>query len=658
MNIFFIGVFLLIIGGIFTRFLAAKYKICFLSVITALSAILCTIPALGVLFGGESLLSTFSFNNIFGAVSFCIDSLSAFFVLVISIMGLLSVIYSKGYLKNYIDKGKGLDSHLLFLPTLIASMLLVVTCQNALMFLICWELMSLSSFFLVLFENEKKDILKAGIKYLVFMHISVIFIILAFAILSLKSGGFDFASFQSVLNDNKIFANTVFLLAFVGFGTKAGFVPFHNWLPDAHPAAPSHVSALMSGVMIKTGIYGILRILSFWDVPSITVSYIVLVVSLITALYGVLYSITQQDLKRFLAYCSIENVGIIGIGVGTGMLGLAYGSEIVAFLGFVGAILHILNHSIFKEILFFAAGNIYAKTHTRDIEVLGGVIKSMPQTALFFLISSIAVCALPPFNGFVSEFLIYFGMLKGLSVSNFYAVVTFLFTIAGLAFVGTMAMLGFSKNFSVIFLGSPRSEIAQNIKNDSPISMLAPMGFLSVLMLLIGLFPQYILKFVSKSIDVFVVDMPEMLVLPTEILQQISLFMFAFLIFVCAFVFIKLKFGAKVVMHETWGCGYDRLNSHIQYTASSYASPFLTMLRPLFKKVSDIEKPRKLFPKSAHLSVHFDDIEEVYIINPLVKFDEWFLSKFEKIQSGNLQSYIKYGLLFLVVILVGCLLIK
>ena len=659
MNIFFWGVLLLFAGGIFALVFADKYKTKIITLFSAISAILCSIPAVNVLCNNEILTQTFEFNDIFGSIKFGIDPLSAFFILVISIMSLASVIYSNGYLKGYIEKGSAVSSHLLFLPMLIASMLLVVTCKNALMFLICWEIMSLSSFFLVIFEREKKDILKAGIKYLVFMHISVIFIILAFAFMSIQAGSFDFDSFKEILENNQLTANIAFLLAFVGFGTKAGFVPFHNWLPDAHPAAPSHVSAIMSGVMIKTGIYGILRMLSLIDMPSLMISYTVLVISVISALYGVLYAITQHDLKRLLAYHSIENIGIIGIGIGTGMLATAYGHPYVALLGYAGGILHILNHSIFKELLFMSAGIVYTQTHTRNIEILGGLIKSMPYSAILFLIGSVAICGLPPFNGFISEFLIYFGMLNGVTINNFFAFITFMFAIAGLALVGTMAILCFTKAFSIIFLGMPRSEQAQNVKQDVSKSMIIPMGFLAILTLVIGLLPQYAFKLLENPVAVITRTPLELSESTIALMQQISVIMSAFLIFVIVLIGLKIILTkGKIQMHETWGCGYDRLNNHIQYTASSYASPFLSMLRPLFKKVFDIEKPRKLFPKSAHFSLHIEDIEEEYVIHPLVKFDEWFLSKFEKMQSGNIQTYIKYGLIFLVIIIAGCLLIK
>ncbi len=621
-----------------------------------LGSITMLVPATKVLISSQPIIKTFNFNPVFGAVNFVIDPLSAFFIAVITIMSITSVIYAKGYLKPYIEKNKKIGAHMIFMIALIFSMIAVVTCQNALMFLICWEIMSLSSFFLVIFENEKKDVLKAGIKYLVFMHISVLFIIIAFALCAIKSGSLDFSSFSLILKSNQKLANIVFILAFIGFGTKAGFVPFHNWLPDAHPAAPSHVSAVMSGVMIKTGIYGILRMLVLIGLPSKTAGFIVLSLSVLSALYGVLYAITQHDLKRLLAYHSIENIGIIGIGIGTGMLGMAYGNKLVAVLGFAGGILHILNHSIFKELLFLSAGSVYTKAHTRNVELLGGLIKKMPYTAVLFLIGSVAICGLPPFNGFISEFLVYFGMMKGLSIHSFFAFIALIFAIAGLALVGTMAILCFTKAFSIIFLGLPRSEHAQNVSSDTDLSMTLPMCFLALLTLVIGLFPQYVFKLLLKPVSVFI-EPTVIAAQPVSILQTISIVSFAFIAFICILAAIKFLSGKKIEMHKTWGCGFNRPNNHMQYTASSYASPFLSMLKPLFKKVFDIEKPRKLFPDGAHFSLHIEDIEEAYLLKPLLKFDEWFLTKFEKLQNGNLQTYIKYGLLFLVLIIAGSLFI-
>ena len=645
----------------------------FIGIIILLAAFLaCFMPALGVLLNGGEIIKTLNFgqDSIFHDINVVIDPISAFFILIILIMGIISMVYAKGYLKPYVAQGKNINYHIMFFVTLVLSMLAVVTCQNALFFIVCWEIMSLSSFFLVIFENDKKEILDAGVKYLVFMHISVLFIIVVFGILSIKSGSYDFASFAPILKNNRHFADIIFLLAFIGFGIKSGFVPFHNWLPDAHPAAPSHVSAIMSGVMIKTGVYGILRIISLIGAPSKFIAYFVLIISLITALYGVLYAISQNDFKRMLAYSSIENIGIIGIGLGTGLIGLAYNQPMIAFLGFTGSALHTLNHSVFKELLFFAAGNVYLKTHTKNMEVLGGLIKTMPYTAGFFLLASLAICALPPLNGFVSEIMIYFSLFKGLEINIFSNFIILAFGIASLALVGTMAILCFTKAFSVIFLGNQRNTKPAAPENDCDIFMLAPMGVLSIIALVIGLFPQYVVKMlilpVFKVVSPAYVQNPAMaentkmlsksLFEQAAFLQTLSFIAFALLVAIALLLFLKISLNKKIEKAETWGCGYNRADYHAQYTASSYVSPFLSMLKPLFKKVFNIEKPRKIFPSSAHFSLSIEDIEEAYLIKPVLKFDEWFLSKFEKLQDGNLQAYLKYALIFLAIALIPVIL--
>ncbi len=636
--------------------------------ILLIAAIVLLPQVFGVLFSGNTIVRTFDFNPLFGPVGFVLDPLSAFFAFIILIMGPLALFYAKGYLKPYQDKGKSINSHIVFYVILVLSMLAVVTCQNALGFLVCWEIMSLSSFFLVIFENEKKEILDAGVKYLVFMHISVIFIIIAFVIMSIKAGSYDFSAFSAVLENNPHLRNAVFMLAIIGFGVKAGFVPFHNWLPEAHPAAPSHVSAVMSGVMIKTGIYGILRILYLGGNPSKPLCYAVLAISAVTFLYGILYAIGQNDVKKMLAYSSIENIGIIGAGLGVSMIGCAYNQPVVAFLGLAGCILHILNHSIFKLLLFFGAGCVYLKTRTRNMEILGGLVEKMPVTSGLFLAASLAICALPPFNGLISEFLIYYGMLKGLSIGSFFAFLILIFAFSSLAFVGTMAILCFTKAFSVIFLGHPRSEKASAVKDDAPLTMLIPMSFLASMALFIGLVPNLIFKILTLPVvsllqklyaanflnPINPKTLSYMLSQHSSILSTLGFSAFALLVLIPVFALLKKCMNKKVKTAATWGCGYKGTLLSAQYTGSSYASPFLAMLKPLFKKVFDVKKPKKLFPKEAHFSLHIEDIEEAYVLNPVVKFDEWFLSKFEKMQGGNLQTYIKYGLVFLIIMILVC----
>lgn len=655
MKIYFLSLGMLLIGALISATVKEqlKFKIC--SIFSAISAVLMLLPAAAVLLTGIPLSQTVYMSPILGDVSFVIDPLSAFFLAVISVMSFFGTVYANGYMKPYLGKGMNVSSHCFFLMMLIASMIAVVTVQNALFFLIVWEVMSLSSFFLVIFEGEKKEVISAGIKYLVYMHLSVIFIIAAFVLLNIQSNSLNFADFAPALQGNQFFANVVFFLAFLGFGIKAGFVPFHNWLPDAHPAAPSHVSGIMSGVMIKTGLYGILRVLFLLGTPSKYISYTVFVVALVTALYGILYALAQRDLKKLLAYSSIENIGIIGLGIGLGMIGLTYNQPLVAMLGFTGGILHILNHSIFKELMFFGAGSVYNKTHTRDMEVLGGLIKKMPNTASLFIIGAVAICGLPPFNGFVSEFLIYFGMLKGMIGSNIALLITLVLAIAGLAMVGTMAMLCFTKAASITFLGQPRdAKIYEHVEGDVSKTMWIPMAILAIFALVIGMMPQFFVAVLMAPISMFV-QAPCAMVPMTVLgmMQVLAVCFFILAILIVALYLFKAFARKKVEEHTTWGCGYNRGNTHVQYTGASYVSLFLSTLKPLFKRVTHIKKPKELFPREAHYEQDIEDIEEAYIVKPLIKWDEKILSKFERIQSGNIQQYILYGLIFLVLAIVG-----
>lgn len=657
MEYFYIGLFLIFSGALIALVFPEKIKPQIVSFFSGLGTIFVLIPTLNVLFKGITISKSIYFTSLIGKVDFVIDPLSAFFILVISVMSFIGILYSVGYIQPYLNKNSGISSHYIFLSLLVCSMLGVVTVQNSLFFLILWEIMSLSSFFLVIFENSKGKVLSAGINYLIYMHISVIFIILGFILLSLKSGSLDFNSFKAILTSNKIFTNVIFIILFTGFGIKAGFVPFHNWLPKAHPAAPSHISGIMSGVMIKTGIYGILRILTFINLPTQTISYFVLIISLITALFGILYATAQKDIKKLLAYSSIENIGIIGIGIGIGMIGLTYQNNLVALLGFAGAILHILNHSIFKEILFFSAGAVYKQTHTKDIEQLGGLAKKMPYTAALFLVGAISICALPPFNGFISEFLIYIALLKGFAIKNIYTLIVFTVSIASLAFVGSIALLCFTKVFSVAFLGVARSKKAEEVKEDVSFIMILPLILLAISALLIGLFPQFAVKIVLNPV-IFLMNNNQILNglnIPLGLLKSVSFCSFGFIAIVMAIFSIRYLTltNKKIDIQSTWGCGYKSVNNKMQYTASSYASPFLSMLKPFFIKHFDIKKPKELFPKEAHFHLQYQDIEEYYVINPLIKADERFLSLFHWIQSGDTQQYILYGLIFLVFALIG-----
>lgn len=653
MNIYFIGIAILILGAIFSLFIKnPKTKLKLVSIFSIFGAINIIIASVKTFLIGTSDV-VFSLGSVFQNVRFSLDNISAFFAIIIAIMSTLAIIYSNGYLKPYIEKGKNITAHCLFLIMLMASMLGVVVCQNALMFLIIWELMSLSSFFLVIFEYEEKEVIASGIKYLVYMHLSVIFIIIFFALLSIQAHSSDFIYFYGIANENIELANLIFIFGFIGFGIKAGFVPFHNWLPDAHPKAPSHVSAMMSGVMIKTGIYGIIRALEICSIPKLSTIYFVLILAIVTALYGITYASVQKDIKKMLAYSSIENIGIIGIGFGVYLLATHFEYPIVALIALCGSFAHILNHSIFKELLFLSAGSVYIKTHTKEMELLGGLIKKMPTTAICFILGGISICALPPFNGFVSEFLIYMSFIKALDINNFGVFIVILFAIASLALVGTIAILCFTKTISITFLGEARTE--HTAQNDNPKSMLIPMGILAGLCLILGLFPQFVFKYTLLPASVFI-DYG-CACKQIAFLSTISKCLWVLFGLILLFILVKKIISNKQTTYLTWGCGYNKATSKMQYSGASYTSPFLNIVKPLFKRTRDVKKAKGLFPVDAHYETKVDDIEETYIINPILKWDEKFLSKFEIIQNGDIQQYIRFGLAFLALALIVAILI-
>ena len=503
MNSFLLGVVLFFAGGLAAIFTNEKSKVKVFTFFALVSQVFILPGAFGILFYGGQLETKFYFSDPIGIAVIRLDPLAAIFVLIISIGALLASVYSNSYMKMYIGKHLSLSTYYFFLGLMTSSMLLVVTIQNAILFLVVWEIMSISSFFLVSFENDKEDVRKAGIYYLIAMQVGAAFLIAAFAWTSNISGSLDFNSFTSVLNKSTEFSTLLFILFFIGFGTKAGFVPMHTWLPKAHPAAPTGVSAIMSGVMIKTGIYGILRILLLVGIPGSGIAFTVLIISLITGILGVMNAIAQHDLKKLLAYHSIENIGIIGMGIGIGMIGIAFNQPVIAMLGFIGGILHIINHFIFKTLLFYGAGVVYIKAGTRNTEKLGGLIKVIPVTASLFILGSIAISGLPLFNGFISEFAVYLGMAKGLSVNNLAVNISFIIGLSGLALIGAMAVLCFTKVIGICFLGMPRKDYNKNISENS-FSFLAPMIFLSVFILAIGLLPGIVLPILYHVIKQFV----------------------------------------------------------------------------------------------------------------------------------------------------------
>ncbi len=651
---FLAGAGLFLAGGVVSIFAKEKTK-AVIFLLFAVAAQFFILPEIiATLLSGGYLAMPVYFSQPIGEASLQLDPLASLFALIISVGSFLTSVYSIGYTKMYVGKRASLSAYYFFLGLMAFSMLLLVVAQNAILFLILWEIMSISSFFLVAFENGKEDVRKASLYYFVAMQIGAAFLIAAFAWASAASGSLDFNSFTSVLSNSGNVSILLFILFFIGFGTKAGFIPMHTWLPRAHPAAPTGVSALMSGVMIKLGIYGILRILLIAKVPDYRIAYGVLLVSLFTGIYGIMNAIAQQDIKRLLAYSSIENIGIIGMGIGVGMLGLVYNNPVVAILGFLGGTLHVMNHFIFKSTLFYGSGVVYSQTHTRTMDRLGGLTRYLPLTSSMFVISSLAITGLPLFNGFVGEFAIYLGLAKSFSMNTLPMVVAALIGFSGLAFIGAMALLCFTKVFGVCFLGSPRTKY-KSVPNEKERTLLIPMGILTVFMIGIGFFPWFAVMLVKNVVLQFmpVGSLPFF----QEILPTFGMFSTVLIAFVGLFLFFLglrtlLLRNRKVTVFKTWDCGYQVGSSRVQYTSSSFAQPFLRLVAEFVPQGIDIEKEPVLFPVGASLESHTQDLSERFVFRPLVAFLNKSLNMFSWIQSGRMQQYILYGLIFLVFLLV------
>ena len=647
-----IGVVCALLAVPFFRPRPAGWMSFFSSVVIAVFSV---IPAVMVLSGGD-IVST-PLHTAFGEYQLRLDALSAWFIIIINIISLAGSFYGQEYLGHYPDRKADLKVHYALLPVFHASMIYVTLLNDLFLFIVVWEIMSLSSFLLILFERKKEGTLKAATNYFIQMHVSVVFLLIGTFYLFFLTGGTSFTDLAALPQQagatNSLF---VFLLFFIGFGIKSGFIPFHTWLPHAHPAAPSHLSGIMSGVIIKVGIYGILRVVLQSPANMITIGWVIMIFAVCSGLYGVMLAIIQHNLKKLLAYHSIENIGIIGIGIGMGTLGMGYGNTVLAFMGFAGALLHTLNHSLFKSLLFFSAGNVYQATGTVNIEQLGGLGKKMPYTSAFFLIGAIAICGLPPLNGFISEFIIFSGLFKAIHLFGLSESFSFVLVIAALALIGGLAILCFTKAFGIVFQGSPRKQFQKEPVEAGWVKR-APMLVITVLIVAIGFFPSLIMKVMEQPLNMMVpvADVQNVMSGFTSTLSGISLMSGIFLgIILLVFIIRKLA-QRKVVIakSETWGCGYVAPNPRMQYTASSFARTFRKLFQPLVSVEKDKIDIEAVFPKKVYSyeSHSHDRIEDKLISGPLEKVVK-FLGRFRIFQNGQTQSYLMYAFLFIIIVLV------
>ncbi len=658
---------LYVLGAITAVLLNGRMRACTIASFgsSAVASILGIAGALGVILSGPLKLALPILIPLTD-MSLYIDGLSAFFIIVISLAALAVSIYSFGYTREYYGiKSIGLLGFLYNI--FILSMLLVVSANNAILFLIVWEMMSLASYFLVTYEHENKDSRRAGYIYILMTHAGTGFIILSFLILGSAGGGFGFDSFRTagaaMLPWMK---DAAFLLALIGFGTKAGIVPLHIWLPYAHPAAPSNVSALMSGVMIKTAIYGLIRVtFDFLGADVFWWGMLILIIASISALLGVMYALMEHDMKRLLAFHSVENIGIILIGVGMSAIFMSAGMPKLAAFCLIAGLYHLINHAVFKALLFMGAGSIIYSTHTRNIEEMGGLLKRMPWTGAFFLIGSISISALPPFNGFVSEWLTFQSQLLGVNLTDNIAKIIILFSGAALALTGALAAACFVKAFGISFLALPRSSHAEHAK-EVPGSMLFGMGILALLCIVLGVFPTYVIPFLDTVISPIVgasitKDMTFDMSIATfgSLSGSISTTWMILILFVLLpfpFIFAFLMGGrTRTAKYETWGCGQPVSTARNEYTATAFSKPIRMWFGNIYRPRREIQTTYAVSPyfkESFSFHSEIEPVFEKYLYGPVTWLVVTVSRILRVIQTGSIQLYLLYILITLVIALI------
>jgi hydrogenase-4 component B len=606
------------------------------------------------------------------ALSVRLDALSALFLALVFAVSAVIAVYCAAYFPTC-RRRRPVGLVWLWLNLLVAGMGLTVLASNAILFLVAWEGMSLAAYFLVASDDDQPDVRSAGWTYLVSAHLGAAFLLALFVLLGARAGSLELHDMASVAALPAGVRNVLFLLALVGFGTKAGVWPLHVWLPDSYAAAPAPVPALLSGVMSKMGLYGLLRLLGLLGPPEHWWAALLIALGVAGAVFGIVSALAQHDLKRVLACSSIENVGIILLGLGVGLLGLVPADSrdlvglpvdrrTVALLGLGGALFHIVNHSLCKSLLFLSCASVEQATGTLELDRLGGLFRRLPLLGSVFLLGAVAISGLPPLNCFASEFLIYLGAFGETSLLGFLSAVLPLAVIATLALVGGLAVACFTRVFAVVFLGLPRTPLA----DPRPVSrwLVLPPALLAVACLATALAAPAVADSLIPPLSIISgITYPESERLFSEAtspLFNVVLVagLFALLLGGLAVLRWRLLGQREVLESETWGCGYTRPTPRIQYTASSYGQPLLDLFGPLLGLQRRRPVIKAYFPAPG-------EVEEVATTSrdqalelayrPAFLSVAAVLGFLHVLQAGRVQIYVLYIVLTLLVLLVGAL---
>jgi hydrogenase-4 component B len=587
------------------------------------------------------------------------DALAGIFMITISFVSCAVSIYTMGSTRGM--EHRGLAGF--FTNILILSLFAVVLSSNVITFLLSWETMAIASYFLVTLDRSEKAS-RAGLFYAVMTHIGTAFIIALFFLLYRTTGRMDFDGMKAgIAAVSPVVKSLVFLFALIGFGTKSGIIPLHTWIPRVYPVAPPHVAALMSGLMVKMGIYGFIRIAidvlgrgpEWWGL-------LVIGVGAVSALLGILYALMENELKLFLAYSSIENVGIILLGLGASMMFASSGLYTLSSVALAAALFHVVNHALFKGALFLGAGSIIRSAGSGNMEHMGGLLKRMPFTGLFFLMGSLSICALPPFNGFASEWLTYQSLLLGYESSSVTAKIVSPLGGAALALTGAIAAAGFVKAFGISFLGAPRTTEARDAREVS-VSMNIGTALLAIPCLLFGVFPGAALALLSPAVFALsgastVLEYDGMLSIPktAAAVSPAGLLITMVVMAVAVIVFVKFIGGKrKTVYADSWDCGMPGLTPRMQYTATAFTKPLRIIYKRIYLPSRDVKLTyllKPLFVKSLRYGGEITPFFERYVYEPVTRTIHAVAGKVKLLQSGSLNLYLGYILITLILLLI------
>jgi hydrogenase-4 component B len=651
-------IFISAVGLVLSR--AAAGRILVYSASLAVSAAALAVSVAALLAQGPDQVVTLPLGLPWLGAHFRLDALSAFFLAVVNLGAAAASLYALGYGRHEHAPQRVLP----FYPLFLAAMNLVVVADDAFTFLFAWEFMSLSSWALVVAHDRVQENLRAGYLYIIMASFGTLALLLAFGLFAGPDGAYAF----SAMRDNHLspaLAALILFLVLIGTGSKAGLVPLHAWLPLAHPAAPSQVSGLLSGVMTKVAVYAFVRIVfDLLGEPAWWWSMVVLALAGVTCVMGVLYALMQHDLKRLLAYHTVENIGIIFIGLGLALGFQSFGLAWAAALAFTAALLHVLNHSLFKNLLFLGAGSVLASTGQRDMEHLGGLIHRMPLTTFAFLIGCIAISALPPLNGFVSEWLTFQAILQSPQLPSWG--LKFLVPAVGalLALSAALAAACFVKAFGVTFLGRPRSKEAANPRETDAFS-LTSMFVLAGLCLLAGILPGFFIDALAPAAKAMVGDsMPLQRDVPYLSIVPIAEARSSYNgLLVCLFMLLSASAAAfaihrlasdKLRRGPAWDCGYPDPSPATQYTASSFAQPLRRVFGTLVFRASErVEMPPPGDAAPARITVHLTDVVWDVLYAPIARAVAYVADRLNRMQYLSIRRYLS----FVFAALVGLLLV-